>query len=503
MERETLARAAVLALALVAGISIRLFKLDSSCLWFDEIFTVHAASQPVNSLLSFVALDLIHPPLFYLILKAWIMIGGEGIVWLRTLPTLIFFASMVPLVLLLKELKQNFNTIILSILVLIFSGTTLKYSLEVRMYSLLLCLALFSMWIFFRTINREGGFAALILVNILLVHTHYFGWLIVGSELIAVLIFDRKRIARHLLAAAVCVAAFLPWFFIVVSSADTGTGLTQNIGWMVRPGIRDLLTFILNAVEPFYFQMSSDQPVSRFAVTVPLITVCSIGVALGISRLRTAEADTRRTLGMVAVLAIVPLIVVFLISWLSPFSIWGTRHLIILLPPLYILVAILYSLIDNRPARTTLASLFGVLITAAGILGFSNDEARPSAWCSVGPIVANTDPDTPVYTTEDLIAYHAWFELGRGGKQKIGKIDGVDGIGENKAYFLPRGFDGVQVAKMTDVNEPRLWLLFRARDLRESEPPLRNMLVKGYSVAERKTIAANGETLGLFLLERR
>src|SRR6476661_2805213 len=89
-------------------IAVRLWGLTSSCLWFDEIFSVHAAEHDWNSLWSFVALDLIHPPLFYALLKIWILSGGESLMWLRLLPVLFAIAAIYPLIKFCIELKVPF-----------------------------------------------------------------------------------------------------------------------------------------------------------------------------------------------------------------------------------------------------------------------------------------------------------------------------------------------------------------------------------------------------------
>src|SRR5204862_5730567 len=89
-------------------IAARLWGLTDSCLWFDEIFSVHAAEHAWNELFSFVALDLIHPPLFYVLLKVWILIGGEGDMWLRLLPVFFSVVAVAPFMLLGRELKIQF-----------------------------------------------------------------------------------------------------------------------------------------------------------------------------------------------------------------------------------------------------------------------------------------------------------------------------------------------------------------------------------------------------------
>ncbi len=166
-------------------VAVRMWHLTDSCLWFDEIFSIHAAKHSWDGLLQFVALDLIHPPLFYVFLKLWIGIGGERFLWLRLFPVVFSVLSIFPLISLLRELKQNTRVQLICLFLLTFNGTLLKYSQELRMYSLMMCFALFSMWFFARYFFKGKSFIPLVIVNILLVYTHYYGWLVVGSVLLA------------------------------------------------------------------------------------------------------------------------------------------------------------------------------------------------------------------------------------------------------------------------------------------------------------------------------
>src|SRR5688572_19542899 len=177
-------------------VAVRLWRLTDSCLWFDEIFGVHAAEHSWSGMFWFVAQDLIHPPLFYVLLKFWIAIGGEGLAWLRLFPVFFSALSMVPFLYLCRELKLPTRATLVALALFAVNGPLIKYAQEVRMYSLLLCLSLFSIWLFARFFNRGKNIWVLTLVNILLVHTHYFGWLLVLSEVIAILVLQRIKI-RH------------------------------------------------------------------------------------------------------------------------------------------------------------------------------------------------------------------------------------------------------------------------------------------------------------------
>ena len=84
---------------------LRLWNLTDSCLWFDEIFSIHAAEHDWGSLFWFVAQDLIHPPLFYVLLKIWVAVGGESLFWLRFFPVLFSILAVVPFLLLCRRLN--------------------------------------------------------------------------------------------------------------------------------------------------------------------------------------------------------------------------------------------------------------------------------------------------------------------------------------------------------------------------------------------------------------
>src|SRR5436190_16081198 len=216
-------------------IAARLWGLTDSCLWFDEIFSVQAAEHAWNELFAFVALDLIHPPLFYVLLKLWITAGGEGLSWLRLLPVLFSVVAIAPFVLLCNELGIKFWPRVLALFLLATNGCLIKYSQEVRMYSVLMCLTVFSAWLFVRFYDRGVGLVALTLINLLLVYTHYFGWLVVAAEIVAVGIYKREKLRQIVVMAVVVFAAFLPWIFALWGPAAGGSSLGPNIGWMSRP----------------------------------------------------------------------------------------------------------------------------------------------------------------------------------------------------------------------------------------------------------------------------
>ncbi len=281
--------ALIIALICVLYGAFRIWGIMDSCLWFDEIFSIHAAEHSWNSIISFVAKDLIHPPLFYVLLKLWIGIGGESLFWLRLLPVICSILALFPFWMICRELKLKPPAAIVAMSLFAVNGSLIKYGQEVRMYSLLLCLSLFSIWLFSRFYFRGKNFWLLTAVNILLVYTHYFGWLIVIAEVVAILIAQRIKILRILLMLGVTIAAFVPWIFAIFRFAEPGPGVEQNIGWIARPGFAGIFEFAFDIIEPFYYQQSSADPSSIFVIAIPLLLLIAAAKIIYLIDFKNAE----------------------------------------------------------------------------------------------------------------------------------------------------------------------------------------------------------------------
>src|SRR5262245_31116945 len=128
MDRSRIFRLAVAITVVLIYISVRFWGLTASCLWFDEIFSVHAAEHSWNSILNFVALDHIHPPLFYVLLKIWIAISGESLFWLRTFPIIWAILALVPFLLLCRALRLSYWTSTLALFLVGVNGSLIKYA---------------------------------------------------------------------------------------------------------------------------------------------------------------------------------------------------------------------------------------------------------------------------------------------------------------------------------------------------------------------------------------
>jgi uncharacterized membrane protein len=502
MKQNEKIRLAALAAICLVYILLRFWNLTDSCLWFDEVFGVHAAEHDWQNLFRFVAQDLIHPPLFYVFLKFWISVGGESLFWLRFFPVFFSCVALIPFYMLCRALKLNFPTIALSLAFLAFNGALIKYAQEVRMYSLLLCLALFSMWLFVRFLNLGKSFWILTLINILLVYTHYFGWLLVISEVVAILVLQRIKIRQILIMLGVNLVAFAPWIFAVWQASLQKSDLAQNIGWIVRPNLRILFQFVFDLIEPFYFQASSVDATSLFYITIPILLIIITAKIFYLADWRSKSELEKRDFFLLLIFIKIPVLLAFAASWLLPHSVWGTRHLIFVFPPLAILTAIFIDKINIRWLKISALTLIFLLAASGFVIQIKNRQTQ-FIWCAWENLAQNIDKNEPqkIYVFEDLSAYLVWFTMRESEQTQVVKVN-IDGLAEDKAYFLPRGFDKVQITGENGFEGEKFWIMFRDKEFNLEKPPLRNLIEKGYKIGEAKTFQANGFIAFLVLVEK-
>ncbi|HEX8251320.1 MAG TPA: glycosyltransferase family 39 protein [Pyrinomonadaceae bacterium] len=493
----------IIGLICLIYIGLRFWNLTASCLWFDEIFSLHAAAHDWQSLFRFVAQDLIHPPLFYVLLKIWTAIGGESLVWVRCFPVFFSILAVIPFILLCRELNLRLRVAALALTFFAVNGSLIKYAQEVRMYSLLMFFALVSYWLFVRFLNSGKGFPFLLIVNVLLVYTHYFGWFVVFSEVIAVAFVSRENLKRILLMTGVAFLSFTPWIYALweASNINAAAAVGQNIGWMKKPNLLAILQFVYDLFEPIYFQQSNlDAPAILF-LTLPIILLGIAAFVFWLANLKNESREDRQNLILLAIFTATPLLSAFVASWIAPYSIWGTRHLIIVFAPFAILLAIAFSKINIIKLRTAALGLIFLLFAGAFVL--QARQPQPDfIWCAWENLALDlrAEKNAKIYVFEDLIAYHFWFALREADANfEVVKINGIEGLNEDKAYFLPRGFDKVKIADENGITGERFFIAFRAKNWNETQPPLKNLIQKGYTTGEPKVFEAQG--LKAFLIE--
>ena len=223
---EVLPIAGILAL----GLGLRLWMLFSQSLSSDEVYEIGLASQPVRAIV--VSHDGF-PPLYHLLAHAWLRLGDP--LSLRLLSVGLGMLTIAALWQ-LGRLAGGERCGLVTAFLLAVSPVHVWFSQEARAYALYFCLAVATIWLFYRAwaSDRPRDWALYVVAAVLAAYTHYYSALLVATLLVSVAIEARSRgDLRRLLGPHVLIAVLaLP--ALVLLRGDLG--LQQSVD-LVRPSI--------------------------------------------------------------------------------------------------------------------------------------------------------------------------------------------------------------------------------------------------------------------------
>jgi hypothetical protein len=473
-------------LALGAFVAARLWHLTATPLSFDEIFSVHAVRHDWSGLIEFVRRDLVHPPLFYVMLKLWVGLGGESLLWLRLFSTLIAIVSLFPLLQLCQELDLRAIERNSALALVAVNGFLIYHSHELRMYGLFLLLSLFSLWLFVRLIKVPAISWTLLCVlfgiNLLLVYTHYFGWILIGAELLALIRWRRQKLMPFLGSVIAIASCLTPWLYLEVR-VYANRGLSHNLGWIERPHLSNLSAFYMMLDgEPFDFLWGGTVGLLLFGVPI---------VLWGWRVFRSARGEDKRednTSWLLFLFAFLPVAIVYLASLLFAQAVWLPRGLIFVAVPYLILVAIAVN--HLRPRWASLVMLFVVLGWAmlAGLQSLSRVEEsiRMDSWVHQ-MIQAESRPanDIKVYSLDENSPYVIWFYLSSENESRFQVIlvKGLRPRSQRTSYWLnDEMFPSVVVKELTALEGDHFWVAFADKQWKQARTPQEIFKDAGYRV---------------------
>lgn len=184
--RSTLVVAVVLLLITLLALGLRLYRLDSQSLWYDEGFSVYLARMDLDEITTRTSAD-IQPPLYYYFLHGWIKLFGD-IEWTLRSLSVLFGLFTVPLIYAVAwRLFRSRLAGLLAALLVAVSPLHLWYAQEARMYTLLTFLCLLSSYFLLLLLDAKKWaipilWIAYTLTNIAALYTHYFAAFILLSQ---------------------------------------------------------------------------------------------------------------------------------------------------------------------------------------------------------------------------------------------------------------------------------------------------------------------------------
>ena len=417
--------ALVLTGIVLVGLALRGYRLSARSVWFDEAFSWRLIQFPLGEMVARTARDN-HPPLYFLLLKAWSGLFGSSELALRSLSVLFGGLTILGMYLFTveafgrgrradadQERQPHPRTLGLLIAALVaLTAFQVRWSWEVRMYSLGTALAAFSSWAMFRCLRPTARRRDALLYGVLLlafVYTHYYALFTLAAQAIFLagflLVRARGKLGavlrdpcfhHSLLAAAIVVLGWLPWLpeFLAQRAQVQAHFWTQTVDrWVLQEASYRML-FDPEGPKPYY---------RAGEVTLAL---CGLVLLSLLWKARAAEWYLFSA-------ALGPVALGVLVSWLDTNS-FNLRYL--LFAHLFFLAS-LAVLVLRMPFPTLRAWVVALLL--AGFLAVSvrfwqglDVTHKPGARAAVAAIAAARKPGEPVVAASPLLYYSLLYYAG-------------------------------------------------------------------------------------------
>lgn len=329
--------------------------------WLDELFSVTTSLMPFNEMVDAILSD-VHPPLYQILLKYWIVYFGHTEPQTRSLSLLASLGAMIALIVGLR--KQPGSFILPAVVFLGSSGLFPYYAQETRSYALLMFLAmiatLLDLYRYNQADNLKRFFWYVILLALSL--THYFGLIYAGILLIGDLLRTRQRrfaVERLFLGSVIMIWPLIHYFFGDISGKMGGNF------WIQSDGLKTTLVAFGSAF--LYTPVRIYKLFGFSTIAAWLINGLSIFFIFSLS-IYKAKPQARIEIVRLSSYVIGFLGVVSIIDMHAPIS--TTRNYIVLLPLMAILFAQVFHVLwvcYAKPAyrASLLIALIGYVVASA------------------------------------------------------------------------------------------------------------------------------------------
>ncbi|MCP3751293.1 glycosyltransferase family 39 protein [Pseudomonas sp. SBB6] len=339
---------ACLAIVLLSS-AVRLYQVTEPVLWYDEAFSVALSALSPSQILFHTARD-VHPPLYYLLLHYWMQWLGNDVLAVRGLSVLTGVLTVALGVRLTRSLASS-RAALISGLLLALLPIAVRYSQEVRMYSLLGLLLLAATFVLLRWVSRPAQNRVLILYAMLMVaglYTHYFTVLCAAAHwlyLVFVKNADSRRLIRvrsWWLCNVAIALAFTPWLPSLVGQLAH----VSAIAWIPQVTLETLPSAFWQF---FTLNNGSAYPWPIFLLLPMVLLIASVFIV-------RRDRQTTRPSVLIMASSYVPLVLVWLISFAMPLFV--ERYLVFAAVGLPILLALAldYLAINHRSLATLLVA---------------------------------------------------------------------------------------------------------------------------------------------------
>lgn len=392
------ARWLLAAAVLSLGACLRLDPMLRDAVLGDELFTLRVVTLPWREAWHTIVADVVHPPLYYVLLRGWSAILGDAPLALRSFSLCASLATIALTMALARRWTGDARMAIVAGLLVTLSDAQIDYAHEARSYALYCALAL----VFLSASDRalapgacRGDWVRFACAGWCLVMTHYVGWLFVAASGIAAAARSLRTLRAWFCACELIALGFAPWVIAVSDALSAKGGLDENLGWVSAPSAANWL----------WVQ-------ARFCGVAPIVGGASLAIAAALALLASAlgtlrgaprdDSRTRRVL-LAAGAALVPPFLLFLATRPGiELPVWGLRHLLPAQAAWALVAALgLARWLDAAPRRTWLAACAAVALQAAPTASGLGERRFPAFDLAARRLAELVPPGERVFTISD------------------------------------------------------------------------------------------------------
>lgn len=410
---------ALIAAGAVAAMLLSLCIGLKQSVWFDEAYSILLAKQSWEQLLYLTSIDT-HPPLYYLLLKAWAAVFGWSELALRSLSVLALGGSILVGGLLVRRLF-GVKAALIAVAMMVLSPFLLRYGFEIRMYALGSLIGVAATYVLVMAVQARQAteqvryYALYALLVALGMYTLYYMALLWIAHLLWLVWMEWRRsrsVARLIRAPWVlaflgAVVLFLPWLPTFLKQLNNGA---------LAPIAQPLSVENLLGIVSFNFAYQPTWQLSPVGSLLIVFVVCAV-TYFAIQAYKVISPKQRPYLILLGLYMSVPILVLALVSLQRPMYVERYLAHVTIGGLLFIGVAIALATSKKASKRVWLAAglLFAILLSGAvhmaQIGNYNFQRAQQPAAQQASVSVDRCDDRTAVVAGDPYVAIELAYYL--------------------------------------------------------------------------------------------
>ena len=340
----------------------------TSSIWFDEAYSAYLVRGDLGQIWDMTSVD-VHPPFFYFALKMWSSIFGTTDIAMRFMSV---FFGLIAIVFIFHLLKRFFGIRVagLGTIFAAVSPMLVRYGQEMRMYTMVLAIVMAATYFLSLALDNakeKKGRKYFVIYAILIamgMWTHYFAAFAWIAHVVAIVVhfggfkklFKNKIVFKRLLFTYIfAVLLFVPWlpsFFKQIVTVQSGF-------WIPPVSFESMADFISASL----FFATSEQVESWIWVFGMALIILFVTTFIKVYKKQSVKNKSR--LKFLLILAIVPVIVMIILSMPPLTSMFVRRYVLYSIVVLWILFGVTIVLVKDEFAK----NLMTVLVIIAAVAG--------------------------------------------------------------------------------------------------------------------------------------